>query len=112
MSPTDTTAKVTAPSAPAHLSDKAAKAWQATYIKAFTQAKLDTPDNTSAQNAAALKAANAMLAVPPPTSAAEIDKLEDWQIILRETRVVKDGQVRVCVTSDGRKYSFPIPAGK
>jgi hypothetical protein len=45
-----------------------------------------------------------MLAVPPPTSATDINNLEDWQIILKGTR---DGNV-FCVTADGKKYSFPV----
>jgi membrane-bound lytic murein transglycosylase B len=100
------------PSAPACMSSKAQKQWQAAYEKALAQAKLDSPDNPSAQNAAALKAANALLAVPAPTCHADIDKLEDWQKILDETRVIKSVPHRVCVTTDGRKYAFPIPAGK
>ena len=97
-------ASTNVPEAPKHLSDAAAKQWQDTYAKALAQAKLDIPDNERAQRIAALKRANAMLAVPAPQSAADIDKLEDWQCMKRETR---DG-VRVCVTTDGRKYSFPV----
>jgi broad specificity phosphatase PhoE len=113
MASTDTS-KVTVivPDAPAHLSDKAAKQWAATYTKALAQAKIDTPDNDSAQRTAALKAANALLAVPAPTSATDIDALDDWQFLLRETRTVKDVETRVCVTTDGRKYSFPVPPAK
>jgi len=100
---------VITPNPPAHMSDKAQKQWTATYIKALAQAKLDSPDNERAQRIAALKAANALLAVPAPTSAADIDKLDDWQVILREDRTAKDGtKMRVCVTADGRKYAFPI----
>lgn len=98
------------PNAPAHLSDKAQKQWSATYAKALAQAKIDAPSNVSAQRAIALKAANALLAVPAPTSATEIDKLEAWQVLKRETRLVNGAPVRVCVTTDGRKYSFPIQA--
>ena|ERR1017187_5085769 len=100
--------KITAPDAPAHLSAKAAKAWQAQYLKAYAQAAIDSPDNLSAQRSAALKSANAMLAVPAPTSAADIDKLDGWQALLRETRIVKGVATSVCVTTDGRKYSFPV----
>jgi hypothetical protein len=94
----------TIPSAPSYLSKKAQKQWTDAYVKALAQAKLDRPENIGAQNNAALKAANALLAVPAPTSAKEIDNLEDWQKILDEVR----GTTRHCVTSDGRKYSFPV----
>jgi hypothetical protein len=92
------------------MSDKAAKQWAAAYTKALAQARLDYPDNASAQRTAALKAANALLAVPAPTSAAEIAKLEEWQVLLREDRIVNGVSTRICVTADGRKFSFPIPA--
>lgn len=99
---------VVIPSAPNHMSDKAQKQWSNAYTKAFAQAKLDYPNNESTQRSAAFKAANALLAVTAPTSAAEIDKLEDWQVLLRETRTIKGEEVRFCVTADGRKYSFPV----
>lgn len=100
------------PVAPQHMSDKAAKQWTAAYNKALAQAKIDYPENESAQRTVALKAANALLAVPAPQSADDIAKLQEWQVVLREDRVVKDVPTRVCVTTDGRKYSFPIPATK
>jgi MinD superfamily P-loop ATPase len=100
--------KITAPDAPAHLSAKAAKAWQAQYLKAYAQAAIDSPDNLGAQRSAALKSANALLAVPAPTSAKGIDDLEDWQVALREVRQVKGVATSVCVTTDGRKYAFPL----
>ena len=106
------TATVTAPAAPSFMSTKAANQWQATYVKALAQAKLDSPDNERAQRVAALKAANALLSIPAPKSAADIDKLEAWQTVMSETRTVDGVQTRVCVTSDGRKYSFPVLAGK
>jgi hypothetical protein len=105
-------AKPTAPAPSGHLSAAAAKAWTAKYIATLTQAQLDYPGNDRAQRTAALKAANALLAVPAPDSAAAIDKLEEWQVVLRETRVVKGVSTRVCVTADGRKYSFAIPPAK
>ena len=98
------------PNAPEHMSDRAGRQWQAAYTKALAQAKLDYPDNESAQRAVALKAANTLLAVPAPTSADEIAKLQEWQVLLREDRVIKDVLTRVCVTVDGRKYAFPIPS--
>ena len=101
-----------APAAPDHLSPAYQKKWQATYTARLEQAKIDSPDNDSAQRSAALKAANALLAVSAPTSAAEIDKLDEWQVIDRKTIVVKGVSTRVCVTADGRKYSFEIPAAK
>jgi hypothetical protein len=56
----------------------------------------------------ALKSANALLAVPAPASADEIAKLQEWQVLLREDRSIKGVPTRVCVTVDGRKYTFPI----
>ncbi len=96
------------PKAPAHMSTDAAKQWTAAYTKALKQAQVDMPNNASGQRAAALKAANALLAVPAPTSAVEIDTLEPWQVLVRETRTVKGVPTRVCITTDGRKYSFPV----
>ena len=96
------------PAAPSYLPDAQQKQWQAAYAKALKQAQIDTPNNERAQRAAATKAANAMLAVSAPQSAADIDKLADWQVIQRGTR----GDTRFCVTADGRKYSFPIKAAK
>ncbi len=104
--------KINVPDAPQHLSASAAKKWQAAFSKALDQATLDYPESASTQRSVATKAANALLAVTAPTSAAEIDKLDDWQALLRETRNIKGVATRVCVTADGRKYAFPIPAGK
>lgn len=101
---------VVTPAPPAHLPAAAQQKWTAAYTRALAQAKLDQPENLRAQRTFALKSANAMLAVPAPTSAAEIDALESWQVLLRATRVINDVQVRVCVTSDGRKYKFPVLA--
>jgi hypothetical protein len=89
---------------PSHLSSKAQKAWSKTYQSTLASAANDFPNDVSRQRQAALKAANQMLAVPPPTSATDINNLEDWQIILKGTR---DGNV-FCVTADGKKYSFPV----
>ena len=106
--------KITAPDAPKHLSDKAAKQWQAAYVKALAQARLDYPENENTQRSVATKEANKMLAVPAPESAEDIDALEDWQVIHRST--ITDAKEKVtrrhCVTSDGRKYAFEIPQKK
>jgi hypothetical protein len=106
----EATKAIQAPAPPSVMSNDAGKQWQATYSKALAQAKLDTPDNEPAQRAAALKAANALLAIPAPANANDIAKLDKWQVLLREDRVVDGVPTRVCVTSDGRKYAFPIPA--
>lgn len=108
--PTETV--TVAPVAPAHLSPKAAAQWTASYQKAHAQAKIDHPENERAQRTAALKVANALLAVPAPTDAAAIDKLEEWQVLSRETRNIKGVPTRVCVTTDGRKYAFPLTGVK
>lgn len=101
------------PDAPKHLTAKAKKQWEDAFVKGLKQAAIDCPESESAQRTVATKEANKMLAVPAPESADEIDGLDDWQVILRETRVTKDGsQMRHCVTSDGRKYSHPVKAKK
>lgn len=104
------TPSLSTPVVPEYLSLAAAKQWTAAYAKALDQAKIDQPNNASIQRGIALRAANALLAVPAPKSAADIDKLEPWQVRVRETRTIKGEQLRVCVTTDGRKYSFPIQA--
>lgn len=109
---TATSADATRPNAPKHMSPSAKKRWEAKYDATLEQAKLDYPENDRAQRNAAHKAANTLLSVPAPDSAAAIDKLEGWQVKLRETRMVEGVSTRVCVTSDGRKYSFEIPASK
>jgi hypothetical protein len=104
MSTAPTTPNI--PSAPSHLSPKAQKQWSKTYANAFAAAANDFPNDVSRQRQAALKAANQILAVPAPASAADIENLEDWQVLLRGTR---NGET-FCVTSDGKKYSFPVKA--
>lgn len=104
--------KASVPDAPSHLPEKVAAQWKAAFAKALAQARLDTPNNERAQRVAALKAANAMLAIPAPASAADIDKLEDWQVVKRGTRTVGGVEESFCVTSDGRKYCFPTASGK
>lgn len=99
---------VIVPEAPKHLSGKAKKQWQDSYTKAHQQAQIDYPEDASAHRRAATKAANAMLAVPAPKSAKEIDQLEDWQVLSRAERVIDDIPHKVCVTTDGRKYALPI----
>lgn len=103
----DTAIDPSIPEAPKHFPDSVKAQWQKKYSNALAQAKLDSPDNERAQRVAALKAANSMLAVPAPKSAADIDALEEWQV-MRGTRRTVDGN-RVCITSDGRKYGFPVP---
>ena len=107
-----TATAVVTPNPPAHLSDTAKQQWTQLYVKALAQAPRDSPDNERAQRTFALKAANQMLAVTPPTDAAGIAALEPWQVLMRGDRVVNSVPTRVCVTTDGRKYSFPIVAPK
>jgi hypothetical protein len=107
--PSTATAVVT-PDPPAHLSDAAKKQWTSLYVKALGQAQRDSPDNERAQRTFALKSANQMLSVTPPTDAAGIAALQPWQVLLRSDRIVGGVRTRICVTTDGRKYSFPIDA--
>lgn len=99
---------VVTPDPPAHLSDAAKQQWTNLYVKALAQAQRDNPDNERAQRTAALKAANQMLAVPAPKDADGITALEPWQVLLRSDRVEKGVNIRFCITTDGRKYRFPI----
>ena len=103
-----TATAVVTPAAPAHLPAAAKKEWAERYAKAHAQARIDQPENPSAQRTAALKHANTLLSVPAPKSAAEIEALEPWQVLLRSYRVVNGMQTLHCVTMDGRKYSFPV----
>ena len=102
----DQVSKIPAP--PAHLSAKAAKQWTKLYTDALAQAKIGTPDNERMQRMTALKAANALLAVPAPTSIADVDKMEDWQKLLDQTKLINNVNTRVVVTAYGRKYAFPV----
>jgi hypothetical protein len=99
---------VVTPAPPAHLSAAAKLQWKGLYLKALAQAQVDQPGNERAQRVIALKAANALLSVPAPKTAADIDALEPWQVLLRGTRQEKGEQVKFCVTTDGRKYKFPF----
>lgn len=103
-----TVSAVVTPAPPAHLSAAAKLQWKAIYLKAFAQAQVDQPANERAQRVIALKAANALLSVPAPKSAADIDALESWQVLLRGVRQEKGETIRFCVTTDGRKYKFPF----
>jgi hypothetical protein len=105
-------AKVSAPDAPKYLDAKTKRKWQDAWLKAFDAAQRDYPDNEPAQRTAATKEANKLLAVPAPESAEEIDALESHQVIKRERRTIEDVEHAVCVTSDGRKYQFPVKAKK
>lgn len=100
------------PDAPKHMSAKAQKQWQATYVKALEQAEIDYPNDASAQRRAAYKAANVLLAVPAPKSAKDIDALDDWQVLVREERTIDNVPHKICVTTDGRKYAHPVDAKK
>lgn len=105
-------AEINIPAAPKHLPAAAAKQWTDTYKKALVQAQNNFPEDPGAQRAAATKEANRMLAVPAPKSAADIDALPAWQVLIRGTRKGSEGDEAYCVTADGRKYSFPIVKGK
>jgi hypothetical protein len=98
----------TTPAAPKFLPAAVQKKWQDAYEKALKQAAIDHPEDESQQRAIATKEANRLLVVPAPESAKDIDALADWQVLTRGT---KNGQ-KFVVTADGRKYSFPVQAGK
>ena len=109
MSSVDTAAvSASTPAAPAHLPAAVQKKWSAAYEQALKQAQINYAENPRAQRAAALRAANAMLSIPAPESAADIADLESWQVLVRGERTIDDVRVSYCVTADGRKYSFPV----
>jgi len=78
--------------------------WNKRYDTALKAAQISIEDE-QARHTAALKEANKMLAVPAPESAADIDKLADWQVTKREDREIGGVPHRVCVTIDGHKYA-------
>lgn len=114
MPPTTTAAAapaVTVPKAPAHLPKDIQTQWTKLYTDAYTAAIKDAPGNDRGARQAATKAANALQRVTPPTSAAEIDALADWQLAKpRETKTIDGVTSRVCYTIDGQKYVFPVEA--
>jgi len=76
--------------APKHLPIEQRKKWDGLYSAALNTARMSHPDDEKTQHTVALKEANKMLAVAPPKSAAEIDKLEDWQVQSRVTKEIDD----------------------
>lgn len=104
----DAAPTITIPPAPSHMPKNVQAQWTKLYTDAYTSAIRDNPGNDRAARVAATKAANALQRVTAPTSAAEIDALADWQVIKRETKVVKGVATRLCVTVDGQKYAFPV----
>lgn len=97
--------------APAHLPESVQKKLHDKYNEAKKAAAVNYPDDESTQHIVATKEAHKLLAVKAPESAADIDKLEEHQVLQRGTRVIKGSEHRVCVTADGKKYSFPVVQG-
>jgi len=92
------------PEAPASLPENLHAQWKKSYADALEQARADEPEDPQRQRLLALREANRMLRTPKCTSAADLRRLADWQVIFRGER---DGQLKV-VTRDGKKYSFPV----
>ncbi|HEX4039069.1 MAG TPA: hypothetical protein VHX37_13495 [Acidobacteriaceae bacterium] len=105
-----TTTATQTPAPPANFPPEIQEKWTDLHNKAFAQAMQDNGNNERNARIAAVKAANTLHRVTPPTSAAEIDDLYDWQVIRRETKTIKGVATRLCVTIDGRKYAFPVDA--
>ena len=99
--------KITAPPAPSYLPKKQASEWQDRYTKAFSDAQTDFPEDDQTQRIYATKEANKLLRVPAPTSAAEVAKLEEHQVIDRGEKQINGVLHVYVVTADGRKYSHP-----
>lgn len=96
------------PAPPPFLNAKKAAEWTSSYKAALVQAKIDSPNNERTQRIAALKAANKMFTIAAPQNTADADKLEPWQKLKDETKVIDGVPTRVLVTSDGRKYTFDL----
>lgn len=94
------------PAAPEILPENLQAQWKKTYAEALEQAKADEPEDPQRQRLLARREANRMLRTPKCSSAADLNRLADWQVIFRGER---DGQLKA-VTIDGKKYSFPVAA--
>jgi hypothetical protein len=97
----------------APLPESVKKQWREVYAKAFSQAKLDSPNEPTVHAQRARKTANRLLEVEKPTSYAEAMAMPDWQVFKRERR---NGQL-VLVTIEARgadagesKFFFDVPA--
>jgi hypothetical protein len=95
---------------PKFLPEDQKKKWQGTYDATLKQAKANPSNSDSQAHAAALKEANKLLAVPTPTSAADIEKLEAWQVVKRGPRLIDGKEHLSCITIDGKKFAFPVAA--
>jgi|SRR5579864_3960678 len=110
--------KVNVPEPPKHLPADLQEKWAAVYEKTHLQSQDDNPDGgDSTHQYNALKEANRLLRVEPPKSHSEAMKLRDHEVAKREVgfidaqgKRVNDGVLRV-VTTDGKKYKFPVPKG-
>jgi len=98
----------TIPAAPAILPADLQNEWKKKYAAALEEAKADEPEDPQRQRLLARREANRMLRTPKCTSAADVKRLADWQVIFRGER---DGALKV-VTIDGKKYSFPVAAAQ
>jgi len=114
-------AKDTLPTPPAHLPEALQKKWSSIYASALKQAQVDTPDNESAQRAAARREANKLLRVPKPENHEEAaalveafqSKAEDgWKIIAHGSRKISGVDHLAIVTADGQKHLYPVPTAK
>lgn len=81
--------------------------WTKTYKEEHAAALKADPENPNAARVKALHAANKLLRVKKPTSAADIEKMEQHEYVKREEREI-DGVPHLWVlTADGDKYAFP-----
>ncbi|MEZ2347420.1 hypothetical protein [Terriglobus sp. RCC_193] len=94
-------------SAPKHLPGKLQAEWKKTYKEEKDAVLRADPDNPNAARVKALHAANKLLRVKKPTSAADIEKMEPHEFVKREEREI-DGVPHLWVlTADGDKIAFP-----
>lgn len=84
--------------------------WRKAYADAFEQAQIDHEGDVSMQRAVATREANKVLRVPKISSFDDAMALDDHHVVKREES--KDKKTLLVVTSDAKKYRFPIPEKK
>jgi hypothetical protein len=111
--------EIQVPDAPGLLPAGLQKKWRAAYAAAFKEAQNDFPEDAIQQRQTALREANRLLRVTPPTDYKSAMDLPDYLIhssVDRDGKAVssrqideKKGELKL-VTIDGKKYRFPAPA--
>jgi hypothetical protein len=98
------------PKPPAHLPAEAVQLWRNSFASAYKSERDDYPAKPQRWRKAAIKAAAKAIAISQLESFEDAMKLQPWQFIYREQVTTDHGQVLKVVTSEGKKYYFPVPA--